>query len=132
MSDTRDKVWQSYQRCTEDYEFLHDFYFNFIAASPEISRYFANTDMDHQTIVLRASLDMMLGSPKQAQGRQDLETVAKVHSRTGLGIPPRLYDAWLESLISTVRSYDAAFDTDLEQAWRDALAPGISHMKAAY
>lgn len=132
MSGTIERVWKSYQHCIEDYSFLHHFYLNFTQASPEVSRHFANIDMDHQVLMLRASLDLLLGNQKEAKDRPDLNQIARIHSRKGASIPPQLYDTWLECLLATVRSYDNSFDSDLEQAWRDVLAPGINAMKAAY
>ncbi len=132
MSSMLDRVWKSYQHCIEDYAFLHDFYLNFTQSSPEVSRHFANTDMDHQVIMLRASLELLLGGERTPEEQQVLDQVANIHSRHGVGIPPQLYDCWLESLLSTVQHYDLSFDSELEQAWRDALEPGINHMKAAY
>ncbi|MEH6649507.1 MAG: globin [Motiliproteus sp.] len=131
MSNPIDQAWQSYQRCIGEFDFLHDFYLSFIESAPEIAAHFERTDIDHQTVMLRASLDLMLGNPQQ-QERHDLNAIAKAHSRAGFGIPPQLYDFWLDSLLSTVRNYDHAFNTELEQAWRDALRPGIDYMKEAY
>lgn len=132
MSSTTERVWQSYQRCTQDFSFLHDFYLNFINASPDIERQFAGTDIDHQVIMLRGSLELMLGKIKPTAERADLEKMAHLHSRKGVGIPPKLYDCWLESLILTIRNYDDAFDQELENAWRKALEPGITYMKSSY
>lgn len=131
MSNPFDQVWQSYQRCIGEFDFLHDFYLSFIESAPEIASHFKHTDIDHQAVMLRASLDLMLSNPLQ-QERHDLQTIAKAHSRTGFDIPPQLYEFWLDSLLSTVKAYDHAYSVELDQAWRDALRPGINYMKGAY
>ncbi|MFT6905519.1 MAG: hypothetical protein ACJAS1_002175 [Oleiphilaceae bacterium] len=40
-----------------------------------------------------------------------------------------MYDIWLDSLISTVEEFDPEFDNDIDQAWREVLAPGIAFIK---
>ena len=132
MGSNADRVWQSYQRCLENYSFLHEFYLRFIDSSPEVAQKFADTDMDHQVMMLRASLDLMLGGENLSAERSDLSRIAELHSRKGVGVPPQLYDHWLESLMITVKHFDKALDDELEQAWRDLLGSGIDYMKGAY
>ncbi|MEH6472334.1 MAG: globin [Halopseudomonas sp.] len=127
-----DCVLQSYQRCVENFGFLNEFYSRFIDASPEVASKFANTDMDHQVLMLRASLDLMLGAGNFDSDRMDLDQVAHLHSQASVDVPPQLYDHWIESLLATVKMYDPSFDAALEQAWRDALVKGVARMKAAY
>ena len=132
MNAAVDCVWQSYQRCVENYAFLHEFYLRFLGASPQIAQKFIHTDMDHQVLMLRASLDLMLQGDNPREGLPGLAEVAKLHSRAGVDIPPVLYDHWLESLLQTVEIYDKCFDKELEKAWREVLGSGIAFMKAAY
>ncbi|WP_421865851.1 globin [Motiliproteus sp.] len=131
-NESADRVWRSYQRCLEDFHFLQEFYLRFIEASPEVAQKFANTDMDHQVLMLRASLDLMLGGDRSASEPKALRQIAKLHSRSGVDVPARLYDCWLESLLLTVARFDPGFDDELEQAWRSELEQGIAYMKAAY
>ena len=49
-----------------------------------------------------------------------------------LDIKPELYDSWLECLVKAARKYDADFSSEIEDAWRGALAPGIEHLRAGY
>ncbi|WP_210396480.1 globin [Motiliproteus sediminis] len=113
-------------------EFIDNFYQRFMETSSDVTARFANVDMDHQVVMLRGSLELMLGCVHEQDPAQSLAALAELHSRRGVDIPPQLYDYWLSSLLSTVRAYDHECDAELLAAWERVLSPGIRCMKAGY
>jgi hemoglobin-like flavoprotein len=123
----------SLERCTAQGRFLERFYDLFVASSAEVAEKFERTDFGRQTILLKASLYMMmLVNWEMPEGHAHLERIARVHDRKGWNIRPQLYDVWLECLLVTVKEFDPEFDGATEQAWRRMLAPGIAFMKSRY
>jgi hypothetical protein len=43
-----------------------------------------------------------------------------------------MYALFTDSLLATVRELDPKCSADVEQAWRDALQPGIAFMQSRY
>lgn len=113
-------------------EFIDNFYQRFMETSADVTARFAGVDMDHQVVMLRGSLESMLGSVYEPDPSAALRSLAELHSRRGVNIPPVLYDYWLASLLATVRAYDHECDGDLLAAWERVLTPGIQCMKSAY
>ena len=134
-SASGDAFRASLKRCLATPDFLHDFYEMFMASDPEIRMKFQGTDFPRQTRVLADSLFIMAVA---AESRQDaiawreLDRLAEYHSRTGVDVDPRHYDAWLECLVSAANKFDPEFDPGVEQAWRESLAPGIRHLRSRY
>lgn len=131
-SSIRVRVQQSYQRCIDHYAFLPDFYCCFIDSSPLVAESFSNTDMDHQVLMLRVSLEMLLDDSQPAENWPDLQRIAELHSRRERNIPPELYQQWLDSLMITVRKHDPEYSGSLEHDWRQLLQPAIDFMKGCY
>ena len=125
----------SLKRCLATPDFLRDFYERFMASSEEVHEKFSKTDFPRQARVLADSLFIMAvasESKDEAIAWKELDRLAERHSRAGLDIRPELYDVWLECLMSAARRHDPAFSVDVESAWRQALAPGIEHLRSAY
>jgi hemoglobin-like flavoprotein len=125
----------SLKRCLASRDFLHDFYEMFMASSEEVREKFRNTDFPRQARVLADSLFLMAvasDSRDDAIAWKELGRLAELHSRTGLDVQPELYDGWLECLIDAARRHDPAFSVEVEDAWRQALASGIEHLRSAY
>jgi hemoglobin-like flavoprotein len=125
----------SLKRCLAKPDFLLDFYGFFMAASPEAREKFRGTDLKRQTEVLSETLWVMALAADSEPGSptwRDMPRLAEKHSRAGLNIGPVLYDQWLDSLVEAVRRHDPLYAPELEQAWRDALAPGIDYMRSRY
>jgi hemoglobin-like flavoprotein len=125
----------SLKRCLVTPDFLHDFYEMFMAASGEVREKFRNTDFPRQTRVLADSLFIMAvasESQDEAIAWKELDRLAERHSRAGLDIRPALYDVWLDCLVDAARRHDPEFSADVENAWRQALRPGIEHLRSAY
>jgi hemoglobin-like flavoprotein len=125
----------SLKRCLAAPEFLHEFYDRFMASSDEIREKFRKTEFPRQTRVLADSLYIMAiaaESRADAVAWTELDRLAEAHSRKGLDIHPKHYDAWLECLVAAARTFDAELTAETEQAWRDSLAPGIAHLRSRY
>ncbi len=112
--------------------FFAAFYERFLAASPEVAAKFRHTDMARQQAMLKKAFYHLLAFYASSHADYYLQEVAISHSRAHLDIPPALYDLWLESLIDTVRAFDAQFDDEVELAWRLVMTPGIVYMTFHY
>ena len=123
----------SFGRCSAVPDFLACFYRNLFVACPEAEPLFAKTDFQRQHKLLQHAIGLLLVFPLQPPSEASLlDRVAETHSRRGLGIAPRLYPVFVDSLIQTVREHDPEFTADTERAWRQAVAPGVSYMQARY
>lgn len=132
---TLDTFRQSLKRCLATPAFLHDFYDRFIDSSEEIREKFKKTEFPRQTRVLADSLytlAMAAESREDAFAWKELDRLAQAHSRHGLDIAPRHYDTWLECLVAAARAFDPQFAPAVEQAWREALSPGLAHLRDRY
>lgn len=128
-----DLVNQSYNRCLENKDFFPHFYKNFTSKSPDIAERFKNTDMKRQMDALRLGLQYMImfasGSKIAAAKVEDL---GLTHDRHHRNITPELYEAWLQSLIETIKSCDPNYSDEIAMAWRNTLGFGIRQMKSMY
>ncbi|WP_166264622.1 globin [Marinobacter caseinilyticus] len=113
-------------------DFFEAFYQRFLGSSPQVSVLFRHTDMARQRSMLKKSFYSLIAFYASGAVDNVLRKIAYLHSERELNIQPYLYDLWLESLISTVRDYDPAFDDEVELAWRLVLSPGITYMKFGY
>ena len=130
--DYRQMFHDSYLRCVvgDQDGFFQRFYQLFIAADPEISEMFSNTDMHRQVSLLQESLLHMIDFSDSKVANERLQWIATYHGSTELNIPVRMFDLWLDRLIATVRERDARFNPHIEKAWRVCLAPGIAFIKS--
>ncbi|WP_218932454.1 globin [Adhaeretor mobilis] len=116
----------SYHRCLSSEKFIDTFYKFFLAKSEEVAQKFIATDFDHQKLMLRESLLMMVMFSRDPVGvRDEMAKLAKRHDRTGVDIPARLYALWLDSLCEAVQEHDPEFSEDVGHKWRAAMEPGI-------
>lgn len=123
----------SLERCTARHDFLDRFYQTFVASSKEVAEKFKHTDFRRQKILLKTSLYMMmLAAMDKPEAQEHLQRIARIHSRHGHNIQPKLYDLWLDCLIQAVKECDPAFDKKTDSAWRAMMAPGIAFMKSRY
>jgi hemoglobin-like flavoprotein len=123
----------SVERCRRDPTFIDHFYELLMRSSPEVAAKFSGTDFRRQRRVLIASLYcLMLAGEGEPEGEAHLRRMAAIHDRDHRDIRPDLYDRWLDCLLQAVRDCDAEATPEVEEAWRDVLAPGIAVMKAAY
>jgi hemoglobin-like flavoprotein len=133
MKDYMAYFEESYRRLTRDSgvrgDFIERFYERFIAGSPDVARRFELTDMRRQQLMLARSLDEMARFSKDRRAPETLRRTAARHGPGDLGIPPGLYDQWLESLLASVREFDPECSDEVLLAWRIVLAPGIEYMR---
>jgi hemoglobin-like flavoprotein len=126
----------SFDRCSAAPDFLGNFYDHFFTTCPEAKRYFVNTDFARQSRLLRDAIGLLLIAPLFATGPEAgstvLSRVAERHSRRHLGVEPRFYPPFIESLIATVRASDPEFSPEVETAWRAAIAHGVEYMQSRY
>ena len=130
-----DAFRQSLKRCLGTPDFLHDFYELFIASDDAIRQKFVKTEFPRQTRVLADSLYIMAmaaESTSDAFAWKELDRLAAGHARGKLDINPRFYESWLECLLAAAKKHDPEFTPDIEQAWRESLAPGIAHLQSKY
>jgi len=120
----------SLKRCLDDPAFMKDFYGRFTSASPEVGEKFKNTDFERQNRVLADSLYLMAAG---AQGGEEsiawreMKHIALRHRELGLG--PHLYDLWLSCLLAAAGQHDPQWTPDVEAAWKETLAPGITFFR---
>lgn len=126
----------SFKRAIGGYSFNNDFiehfYTNLIGHSEEIATMFKSTNMSAQKTMLHDSLYLMVDYYQSNKLPIGMSRIAEVHSRRDKAIPEQMYDIWLDRLIATVAEFDPEFNEEVESAWREVLAPGISYMKGQY
>ena len=110
-------------------DFIDLFYRNFFEAHSDVAEYFAHTDMRKQKRKLGASLTILTELHDGNPGSElYVGYLGRLHA--GYNIPPRMYDLWLDALIASVSSCDAAFNPELEALWREVMSHGIARMQA--
>jgi hemoglobin len=94
-----------------------------VMADPELSGYFARTDMRRQKAHLRAFVAEALGGPKRYRGR-DMHA-----AHAGLGITPAAFDRVVAHLVGALASLGVGIPAI--GAIRDQLAPLRDQIAAA-
>ena len=124
----------SLHRCNANPSFLDRFYETFLASSPRVRDKFAHTDFERQKREVRASFQaMLLAAEDEATGpERHLKDIAKRHSRNELDIGGELYDLWLDSLLSTVKECDPAFNSEVGKAWEAVMMVGVNYLMSQY
>ena len=110
--------------------FFGRFYQLFRKADPEVDELFSATPMDRQSSMLEESLLYMIDFSRSRVPSERMEELATYHGRSRMNIPARLFDLWLECLLTALRERDPELDLDTETAWRVTLAPGLAYMKS--
>ncbi len=132
-TELKDCFLQSLERCASDEAFIPTFYDRFLSTSEEIREKFQHTDFEQQNKMLIRSLRLAAGATAgEPESLQELRDRAETHDRNHLNIEPRLYDAWLDSVITTASEFDSQWNKDVEQAWRSILGHVIHHMIKYY
>ncbi len=133
LPEDLDAVTASYHRCMHGEGFVDTFYELFLAKSSEVADKFRHTDFVHQKLMLRESLLMMLMfNHKRADVQDDMERLARRHSRSEVDIPPHLYEWWLDALCEAVQRHDPEFTDEVPGLWRSAMKPGIELIVSKY
>jgi hemoglobin-like flavoprotein len=122
---------ESYSRCLRSPRFFPDLYERLLASDPVIPPMFAKTEFPKQYKLLQHGLGILLSYANKIDDTL-LERIAARHSSSGIDVPPALYPLFIESLLATVRSLDPKCSSEVEQAWREALEPGLAFMQSRY
>jgi hemoglobin-like flavoprotein len=120
----------SYHRCHSD-AFFRSFYQRLLASDARIPPMFERTDFTKQTKLLQHSIGLLFVFAKRGNPAI-LERIAGRHGRAEVNVPADMYPLWVDSLVDTVREYDARCSPAVEQAWRQAVAPGIAYLISRY
>lgn len=105
------------------------FYELLMLSSDEIRGMFENTDFERQQELFEHGLQMLLKyAAGEPIGRMAIERLGRLHDAEHLGVRPSLYLAWAQCLLLALRELDPAFDDALEDAWIEAITPGIEAM----
>lgn len=117
----------SFARVSLEPGFLEQFYQFFLQSHPAIEPMFANTDMTKQQQVLRTGIAMLLQYARGDEtSRLILDRIREKHQV--LHLPPELFQYWEESLMKTLRSFDANWSPELEQIWHKTLGQGFAYL----
>lgn len=122
---------ESYERCLRAPDFFAHLYERLLASDPVIPSMFARTEFPRQHRLLQHGLGLLLIYAKRAD-RELLDRIAARHSSSGLDVNPSLYPHFVSSLISAVRHCDPRCSEEIEQAWREAVRPGLEFMASRY
>ena len=122
----------SLNRCLAQGTFMRSFYERFLGSSDEVREKFEDVDMERQFQMVTDSLYVLAVVAEDAHGPEVLAGLADRHSRKGADVRPELYDLWLAALMKTVAGFDPEFGPEVEEAWRETLAPGIAYMRSRY
>lgn len=129
----KDQFLDSLNRCSENEDFMSDFYARFMESSDEVRHKFRFTKFDKQKKMLLQSLQLSAAACEgEPEALREIVERARTHSRHHLDVRPVLYDLWLDSLIITAREYDCKWDDSTENAWRTVLGFVIKRMIAKY
>jgi hypothetical protein len=122
---------ESYARCLRSPDFLPGFYGHLLASDAAIPPMFAETEFSRQHRLLQHALGLLLSYGNKPDPLL-LDRIAARHSARALDVPPPMYAHFLESLVLAIREHDELCDASVEEAWREALTPGIDYMKSRY
>lgn len=122
---------ESYERCLRAPDFFAHLYERLLASDPVIPPMFAATEFPRQYRLLQHGLGLLLIYAKRSD-TELLERIAARHSASGLDVHPSLYAHFVSSLIDAVRRCDPQCSDEIEEAWRDALRPGLEYMRSRY
>lgn len=129
----RDIFLDSLSRCLADETFLVRFYDRFMASSDEVAAKFVNTNFEKQRGMLARSLKLVaLATSGSREGLREIRDRAETHDRRHLDVRPKLYDLWLESIVTTAAEIDPQWTADVEAAWRRLLGFVIQRMASRY
>lgn len=145
----------SYQRCTETPELDSKFFCTFYdelqgiyPAAREKFQHFAADNWQRQHLMLKGAIEGLFEFHERVElvEPNPLSQIAKLHDRNHFNITQDFYEPFVEALIHTVCGFppriqdpfDPQCKTDrrvakaIEEAWRDALRPGIDYMQSKY
>lgn len=122
---------QSYERCLRQPRFFAVLYDHLLASDPRIPPMFEETEFPRQHKLLQHGIGLLLSYAREPDDML-LERIAARHSARGVDVPPPMYEHFVASLVAAARESDPSFDEDVEEAWREAVEPGLTFMKDKY
>ena len=111
----------------------HLFYEKYLGRYPEVGRFFAETDMAHQAVMLRMALTMVeqYYSNRYQAMEEYLRIVGFRHKRRE--IRPNLYDDWRDCMLDTLQEFHGDdWSEALEQQWTEAIDLAVDRMLEGY
>lgn len=120
----------SLRRCAGE-RFFQSFYKRLLGVSDEVRAKFAATDFDRQNKLLQHGIGLLFSYAKRPNPVL-LDRIAQRHSHADLDVPPIQYHHFTDRLVATVREFDPEFRPEVEDAWRQAMAPGIAFIMSRY
>lgn len=121
---------ESLRRCASE-AFFQAFYKRLLQSDAATRAKFAQTDFERQNKLLQHGLGLLFAFAKRRNPAL-LERIAARHAVDDLDIAPRYYAHFTESLVAAVREFDPACTKAVEEAWLQAMAPGIAFMAAQH
>ncbi|MES9942217.1 MAG: globin [Candidatus Thiodiazotropha sp. 6PLUC2] len=125
--DNLKRFQQSLRRVSQKEGFYESFYEYFIAQSDEMAKIFHNRNMAQLIHKLKETLqmvdDVVAGKPGVVLY---MEMLGRIHTR--LKVERRHLDMWTDALMSTVKSYDDEYDSQVHAAWIEAIEMVTSFM----
>ena len=118
--------WRAVRATGDGGPFMDAFYERFLSQSSEIAEMFAATDFDTQKQMLLISL-VHVASFDPVHG-PDATMIRLARRHRELGISPRSYGLWLDSLLDAVKTHDPEYSEDVRESWQRVLTPGVEFM----
>lgn len=130
MTTDIENVKESYLRCTENENFIPNFYDIFLNKDPEIKKMFAGVDFKLQYDLLKRGIMSMISFLSEDGGIAGKVTfrLRQTHSKEGMNIKTHHYLLWKESLLSTLKNIDPAWNDNIEKSWSSVIDKGIVEM----
>ncbi|CAN5474788.1 hypothetical protein BH10ACI2_BH10ACI2_02460 [soil metagenome] len=129
----KDIFLHSLETCASNEKFIPAFYEHFLSTSDEVRDKFESTDFENLHKMLIRSLTLAANATSgERHALSEIRERAETHDRHHLNIEPRLYDYWLNSLMSTAQDFDDKWDQSTEDAWKTTLGHVIKHMVNHY
>lgn len=120
----------SLHRCAST-AFFQAFYRRLLVTDEVTRHKFDHTDFERQHKLLQHGLGLLFSYAKRRNPAL-LERIAVRHAKPDLDVAPSAYPHFVESLLAAVREFDPSADPTVEDAWRRAMAPGITFMAMRY
>ncbi|QDU79441.1 hypothetical protein Pla110_11510 [Polystyrenella longa] len=122
-------VHDSYRRCMLASNFLPLFHQKMIGSSKEVAKYFDVFPVNQRYRILAKSVaELVSFAEKKPEAIQQMNEVARLHSREKLRLKPEFYTFWSSSFMETISELDDQWNDELETAWTDSISHGIEYL----
>ena len=104
-----------------------------MSSSDDVRDKFSNTNFEKQNKMLLRSLQLCAGATSgDPAALREMDERAITHGSHHLNIEPRLYDLWLEAIVTAAGDHDDEWNDEVDAAWRRILGFVIQHMIRKY